>query len=127
MSKPQAVWFGAKRSSTKWHTCVLFCAFVQIAAKPRVGLHVGAIEIPSDECANRKAMSQIVNAGTPAFAVLNAGYFEQGMDSVADARAGVGTKTALGIDEKRCDRILAERWGETLLKISPQFAVRVER
>src|SRR5277367_3659039 len=79
----------------------------------QIRLHVGSFEIPSDERANRKAVPEIMNTGTPAFAVLDACRFEQGLESAADASASVGTKTALRVDEKRRVGILAERWSET--------------
>ena len=93
----------------------------------QVGLHIGALEVPAEEHADREAVSEIMNAGTPAFAVLHMRRLEQGADSATDPGAGVGMEIAFRIDEKGCVGILAERWSETLLKIALQFGVRVSR
>ena len=45
-----------------------------------IGLHVGAFEIPADERADRKAVSEIMNTRAPAFVVLNACRLEQGLE-----------------------------------------------
>ena len=44
-------------------------------------MHVGAFEIPTDKRADCKAMSEIMNTRTPAFAVLDACRLEQDLES----------------------------------------------
>jgi hypothetical protein len=68
-----------------------------------------------------------MNTRARAFVVLNACRLKQGLESAAGARAGVRTKTALRVDEERRVGILAERWSKTLLKVAPQFGVRIWR
>lgn len=42
----------------------------------QIRLHIGAVQIPTDERADRKAVPQIVDARAPAPAILNTCHFE---------------------------------------------------